>query len=174
MLEPLFSKVAGLTAILLFNIAEFFDRKPPVASVNLLFLIKSNVGWFLLKRVDLVIVCIIYTLLVENFPTRFSWLTCRNQKLVQSKPQQQRLFVLVLSFWQCRQVFVHYLMSIIIICKLTHSYIYQVASWEFPFARTCSEKENICLLLGYAKKKKKKKKKKKNGNDKANAVYIRL
>ena len=59
-------------------------------------------------------------------------------------------------------------MSIIIICKLTHSYIYQVASWEFPFARTCSEKENICLLLGYAKKKKK------NGNDKANAVYIRL
>ena len=62
-------------------------------------------------------------------------------------------------------------MSIIIICKLTHSYIYQVASWEFPFARTCSEKENICLLLGYAKKKKKKKK---NGNDKANPVYIML
>ena len=35
---------------------SFFDRKSPVASVDLLFLIKSNVGWFLLKRVDLVIV----------------------------------------------------------------------------------------------------------------------
>ena len=40
----------------LVNIANFFDSKPPVASVDLLFLIKSNVGWFLLKRVDLVIV----------------------------------------------------------------------------------------------------------------------
>ena len=50
----------------LVNIAKFFDSKPPVASVDLLFLIKSNVGWFLLKRVDLVIVRVIYTLLVEN------------------------------------------------------------------------------------------------------------
>ena len=41
------------------NIAKFFDSKPPVASVDLLFLIKSNVGWFLLKRVDLVIVRVI-------------------------------------------------------------------------------------------------------------------
>ena len=38
----------------LLNIAGFFDSKPPVASEDLLFLIKSNVGWFLLKRVDLV------------------------------------------------------------------------------------------------------------------------
>ena len=35
---------------------ETFDSKPPVAPVDLLFLIKSNVGWFLLKKVDLVIV----------------------------------------------------------------------------------------------------------------------
>ena len=55
----------------LMNIAKFFDSKPPVVSVDLLFLIKSNVGWFLLKTVDLVIVDIIYTLLVETIPTRF-------------------------------------------------------------------------------------------------------
>ena len=121
---------------------SFFDRKPPVTSVDLLFLTKSNVGWFLLKRVDLVIVRVIYTLLVETIPTRFYWLTCRKQKLVQSKPLQQRLFVLILGFWQCRQVFVHYLMSILMICKLTRGYIYQVASREFPFAATCSEKKN--------------------------------
>ena len=53
------------------DIAKFFDRKPPVASVDLLFLIKSNVGWFLLKMVDLLIVRVIYTLLVETIPTRF-------------------------------------------------------------------------------------------------------
>ena len=41
---------------------SFFDRKPLVASVDLFFLTKSNVGWFLLKRVDLVIVPITYTL----------------------------------------------------------------------------------------------------------------
>ena len=34
----------------------FFDRKAPVASGDLLLLTKSNVRWFLLKRVDLVIV----------------------------------------------------------------------------------------------------------------------
>ena len=53
------------------NIAKIFDSKPPVASVDLLFLIKSSVGWFLLKRVDLVIVCSIYTLLVETILARF-------------------------------------------------------------------------------------------------------
>ena len=41
------------------NIAKFFDSKSPVASVDLLFLIKSNVRRFLLKMVDLVIVCVI-------------------------------------------------------------------------------------------------------------------
>ena len=84
---------------LLVNIAKFFDSKPPMASVNLLFLIKSNVGWFLLERVDLVIVRVIYTLLVETIPTRFYWLTRKNEKLVQNKPLQQRLFDLILGFW---------------------------------------------------------------------------
>ena len=50
---------------------SFLNRKPPVASVDFLFLTKSNVGWFLLKRVDLVIVRVIYLLLVETVPTRF-------------------------------------------------------------------------------------------------------
>ena len=95
---------------------SFFDRKSPVASVDLLFLIKSNVGWFLLKRVDLVMVRVIYTLSVETIPTRFYWLTCRNQELVQSKLPQQRLFVLILGFWQCRHV----------LCKLTRGYIKEV------------------------------------------------
>ena len=53
------------------NIAKIFDSKPPVASVDLLFLIKSSVGWFLLKKVDLVIVRIIYTLLLETISTHF-------------------------------------------------------------------------------------------------------
>ena len=57
-----------------------------------------SVGWFLLKRVGLVIVCVIYTLLVETIPTSFYCLTGRNQKLVQNKPLQQRLFVLILEF----------------------------------------------------------------------------
>ena len=55
----------------LVNIAKFLDSKHPVVSVDLLFLIKSNGGWFLLKRVDLVIVRVIYKLLVETIPTRF-------------------------------------------------------------------------------------------------------
>ena len=59
---------------------SFFDKKPLVAPVDLVFITKSNVGWFLLKRVDLVIVCVINTLLVETIPTHFSLLTCRNQK----------------------------------------------------------------------------------------------
>ena len=50
---------------------SFLNRKSPVASVDFLFLTKSNVGWFLLKRVDLVIVRVIYTLLVHTIPTRF-------------------------------------------------------------------------------------------------------
>ena len=85
-LESLFNKGAGLTTsthvflwILrnLLNAAKFF--KPPVASADLLFLIKSNVGCFQLKRVDLVIVRVIYTFLVDTTPTRFYWLTSRNE-----------------------------------------------------------------------------------------------
>ena len=83
-----------------------FDSKPPVAFVDLLFLTKSNVGWFLLKRLDLVIVRVIYTLLEETIPARLYWLTCRNQKLVQIKQMQQRLYALILGFWQRKQVYV--------------------------------------------------------------------
>ena len=79
----------------LVNIAKFLDSKPLVASVSLLFLIKSSVGWSLLERVDMMIVHVIYTLIVENISTWFYWLTCRNQKLVQNKPLQQRLFDLI-------------------------------------------------------------------------------
>ena len=43
----------------LVNIANFFDSKSSVASIDLLFLININVGWFLLKRVDLVMVRVI-------------------------------------------------------------------------------------------------------------------
>ena len=42
----------------LVNITTFLDSKPLEASVDLVFSIKSNVEWFLLKRVDLVIVCV--------------------------------------------------------------------------------------------------------------------
>ena len=80
-LESLFNKVAGRkislylketsTHVLSCEYLETFDSKAPVASVDLFFLIKSKVGWFLLKRVDLGIVRVIYTLLVETIPTRF-------------------------------------------------------------------------------------------------------
>ena len=53
------------------NIAKLYDSKPAVVSADLHFLIKSNVGWFLLQTVDLVIVRVIYTLLVETIPIRF-------------------------------------------------------------------------------------------------------
>ena len=110
MLESFFNKVAGRkaslylketwTRVFLWILRNFLIVKPPVASVDLLFLIKSNVGWFLLQRVDLVIVRVIYTLLVETIPTRFYWLTRKNEKLVQNKPLQHRLFDLILGFWQ--------------------------------------------------------------------------
>ena len=61
---------------------------------------KHSVGWFLLKRfVDMFRVRI---LLVETMQTRFCWLTCRKQKIVQSKTMQQRVFVLISDFWQFR------------------------------------------------------------------------
>ena len=60
-LESLFNKVTGLLQHMCFlvSIAKLFDRKFPVASVDLLFIIKSNVGWFLLIKVDLFIVHVI-------------------------------------------------------------------------------------------------------------------
>ena len=49
------------------------------ASAKLLFLIRNNVGWFLLKRfVDLFRVCYIIS---TNHPTLFCCLTCRKQNL---------------------------------------------------------------------------------------------
>ena len=61
MLESLFNKVAGLPQHMCFlvNIAKFFDSKSLVAYVDRIFLIKSNVRRFLLKRIDLVIVRVI-------------------------------------------------------------------------------------------------------------------
>ena len=61
MLESLFNKAAGLRQHICFlaNIAKFFGSESPVASVDLLFLIKYNVRRFLLKRGDRVIVHVI-------------------------------------------------------------------------------------------------------------------
>ena len=61
MLESIFNEVAALLQHMCFlaNIAKFFDSKSQVASVDLLFLIKSNVTRFLLKSVGLVIVRVI-------------------------------------------------------------------------------------------------------------------
>ena len=64
----------------LVNIVKLFDSKPPVVSVDLLFLIKSNVGWFLLKRADLVIGRIIYTLLVRNYFNTFLLINLQKPK----------------------------------------------------------------------------------------------
>ena len=52
-LESLFNKVPGLLQHMCFlvNMSKFFDSKSPVASVDLCFLIKSNVRRFLRKRV---------------------------------------------------------------------------------------------------------------------------
>ena len=60
-MESLFNKVTDLLQhkCVLVNFAKFFESKSSVASFDLLFLIKSNVGWFLPKRVDLVIVRVI-------------------------------------------------------------------------------------------------------------------
>ena len=69
------------------------------------------------------------------------YLTCKKQKLAKSKALQLKLLHLILGFWQCAQIFIYYLLSILIICKQTDGYIYQVAFREFPFAITCSEKE---------------------------------
>ena len=57
MLESL-NKVADLLQRICFlvNIAKILDSKSPVAFVDLLSLIKSNVRQFLLKKVDLVII----------------------------------------------------------------------------------------------------------------------
>ena len=45
-----------------------------------------------------------------------------------------------LGFCKCRQVFVHYLTSVLMTCKSTGGCIYQVASSEFHFTMSRSEK----------------------------------
>ena len=50
-------------------------------------------GWFLLRFADLLSVRALQV--ISKNLTRFCWLTCRRQKLVQSKILQQGLFVLV-------------------------------------------------------------------------------
>ena len=52
MSESVFNKVTQVFSCEYFEIFmnNFFYRTPPVASVDLLHLIKNNVGWFLLKR----------------------------------------------------------------------------------------------------------------------------
>ena len=61
-------------------------------------LTKNNVEWFLLRRaVNLVTVFLL--IIIWNHSNTFL-LTCRKQKLVQTKILQQRLFLLMTGFWQ--------------------------------------------------------------------------
>ena len=80
---------------------QLFYGTSPVASVNLFFLIKNNVGWFLVKSfVDLITVR--YLRIISrnhsNTPLLINLQKTRKQKLVQSKALQQRLYVLILGF----------------------------------------------------------------------------
>ena len=62
---------------------SFFYRTPPVASVDLLFWIKNNVGWFLLRFLDLVIVRYLHIISRNHF--NMLLLINLQKKLVQSK-----------------------------------------------------------------------------------------
>ena len=76
----------------------------------------KNKGWFLLKRfVDLVRVCYLHIISRNHYNT----LLLLNLQKTKTCPKtlQQRLFVLILGFWQCRQVSVLYLMSILMMFK---------------------------------------------------------
>ena len=93
---------------------------------------KHNVGWFLLKK--FIDVGRVFSLHISrNHSKRFYWLTCRKQKLVQSKTLQQWLFVLILGFWQFRQVFVHYLMPVLLICKWQVATFIKLSLLWIPF-----------------------------------------
>ena len=81
---------------------SFFYRTPRVTSADLLFLIKNNAGWFLLKRfVDLVRVRYL-EIIIRNHSSTLLLINLQKRKLVQSKALKQRLFVLILRLWQCR------------------------------------------------------------------------
>ena len=69
---------------------------------------EHNLGWFLLKRfLDLSVVCSLHITIRNHSNTL---LLISMQKI---KTLQEALFVLISRFWQFRQAFVHYLMSIL-------------------------------------------------------------
>ena len=71
-MESLFNKVAGLLQHMYLNIAKIFDSKSPVASVDLLFLIKKQCGMVSTKKGKSGhSTRYLYTLLEETISTRF-------------------------------------------------------------------------------------------------------
>ena len=80
---------------------------------------KQNFVWVLLKRlVHLSKVCCLQ-LHIITIPTRFCWWTCRKQKLVQVKHYSNGYLFWYQDFDRFGEYFVHYLMSILLICILT-------------------------------------------------------
>ena len=63
------------------SLRTVFYRTPPVASADLLFLIKNNVGWF----VDLVRVRYLHTISSKPFQQAFSDLAAENKNLSKVK-----------------------------------------------------------------------------------------
>ena len=87
---------AYLNTCFLVNIAKFFDGKSLVASVDLLFLIKSNVRRFLRKGQILSQYALFKHIISRNHFSALLLINLQKQeKLVQNKPLQQRLFDLV-------------------------------------------------------------------------------
>ena len=69
------------------------------ASAELLFCMGHMVGWFLWRTsADLFRVCSLF-IISRKHTNFFWWLTCRKQKLVQSKILQQGLYILIAGFW---------------------------------------------------------------------------
>ena len=70
-------------------------------------------GWSLSKRlVDLLRVCYLH-MISKNHSNTLLLINLQKTKTCPKKALQQRLFVLTFWFWKCRQVFVHYLMSLL-------------------------------------------------------------
>ena len=86
---------------------------------------------------------VLYILLVETIPTSFCWLECRKRKLVQNGTLQQELNDLI-PWWfdKFRQVFVHFLMSILMMCKKTGGYIFLVSLRGIPLRGDLVHKKN--------------------------------
>ena len=65
-------------------------------------------GWFLLNRfVDLLRKCYLH-IINRNHSNTLLLINLQKTKTCLNKVLQQRLFILILGFSQCRQVFVHY------------------------------------------------------------------